>query len=95
MFLGIYRFAGDPTELTASYDRFMTTIPDEELLFHLCVRTDDGLVVYDTCPSHAEFRAFSTDAQIAAAMKDAGLPQPQVEEVGEVHRANAPVRPHV
>jgi hypothetical protein len=90
MYLGTYRFTGDPIELAAAYDRLMAKYPDDQLLVHVCVRTDEGLVVYDTCPSQADFHAFSTDPQLLAAMHEAGLPTPQVEEVGEVHRAKAP-----
>jgi hypothetical protein len=61
IFLGIYRVTGDPTEMTAAYDRLMSTFPDDQLLVHSCVETDKGLVIYDTCPSQADFRAFSTD----------------------------------
>jgi hypothetical protein len=90
MFIGTYRFTGDPTELAAIYDRFMTQFPDDQLLVHICVRTDDGLVIFDTCPSRAEFVAFSTDPSVLAAWAEAGMPAPQVEEVGEVHAAKAP-----
>ena len=90
MFLGTYRVTGDPTELAAAYDRLMTKFPEDQLLVHICVRTDEGIVIYDTCPSQADFRAFSTDPLILAAMQEAGLPAPQVEEVGEVHVAKAP-----
>jgi hypothetical protein len=90
MFFGTYRFTGDPTELAAAYDRLMTKFPEDQLLVHICVETDEGLVIYDTCPSQADFHAFSTDPLILAAMQEAGLPNPQIEEVGEVHAAKAP-----
>jgi hypothetical protein len=90
MFLGAYRFVGDPTELAATYDRFMTRFSDDQFLVHICVKTDEGLVIYDTCPSRADFHAFSTDPLILAAMQEAGLRDPQVEEIGEVHAAKAP-----
>ena len=90
MFLGTYRFVGDPTELAAAYDRLMGQFPDDQLLLHVCVTTDEGLVVYDTCPSQAEFRAFSKDPTVLNTMREAGLPAPLVEEIGEVHSAKAP-----
>jgi hypothetical protein len=90
MFLGSYRFTGNPIELAAAYDRLMTQFPDNQLLVQICVRTDEGLVVYDTCPSQADFHAFSTDPQVLAVMKEAGLPAPLIEGVGEVHAAKAP-----
>jgi hypothetical protein len=90
MFIGCYRLHGDPTELTAAYDRLMARFTDDQFLVHICVSTDDGLVVFDTCPSRADFHAFSTDPEFLAAMQEAGLPAPQVEEIGEVHTAKAP-----
>jgi hypothetical protein len=90
MFLGTYRVTGDPNELAAAYDRLMATFPEDQLLVHICVKTDEGLVIYDTCPSQADFRAFSTDPHVLAMMQEAGLPIPQVDEVGEVHAAKAP-----
>jgi hypothetical protein len=92
MFLGTYRFTGDPTALAAAYDRLMATFPDDapQLLLHICVSTEDGLVVYDTCPSQADFHAFSNDPTVLAAMQEVGLPVPEVEEIGEVHAAKAP-----
>ena len=90
MFFGSYRFTGDPTELAAAYDRFMTNVPEDQLFVHVCVKTDEGLVVYDTCPRRADFHAFSIDPQVLAAMQQAGLPAPQIDEVGDVHTAKAP-----
>ncbi len=90
MFLGTYRVIGDPTELAAAYDRLMTNFRDDQLLVHICVRTDEGLVIYDTCPSQADFHAFSSNPVVLAARQEAGLPAPQVGEVGEVRAAMAP-----
>ena len=90
MFLGSYRFTGDPTELAAVYDRLMAQFPEDQLLVQICVKTDDGIVVYDTCPTQAEFHGFSTDPLILATWQEAGLPAPKVEEIGEVHAAKAP-----
>jgi hypothetical protein len=90
MFLGIYRFSGDPTELAAAYDRLMDQFPDDMLLLHICVTTDGGLLIVDTCPSQIDFEAFSANPDVLAAMQAAGLPAPQVEKVGEIHSAKAP-----
>lgn len=90
MFIGTYRFTGDATELAAAYDRFMSEFPEDQLLVHICVKTNEGLVIYDACPSHADFHAFSTDPSVLAAMREAAMPTPQVEEVGEVHAVKAP-----
>jgi hypothetical protein len=60
MFFGTYRFTGDPIELAAAYDRLTARSPDIQLLVHIRVRTDKGLVIYDTCPTRSDFHAFST-----------------------------------
>jgi hypothetical protein len=90
MYLGTYTFKGDTDELVAAYDRMKASIPVEQMLHHLCVRTDDGLLVVDTCPTHADFRSFSTDPLVRQSLTAAGLPEPQVTEIGEVHFAHAP-----
>jgi hypothetical protein len=93
MYLGTYRFQGDPDELLAGYDRMMASFPQESLLVHLCVRGDDGITIIDTCPSEADFRAFSTSAEFRSALGAAGLPEPVVDAVGDVHLARTPAGP--
>jgi hypothetical protein len=90
MFMGSYRLKGDPTELAAAYDRLMNSFPADEFLIHVCVKVDDGLVIYDSCPSQDEFHEFSTSPAFRAALHEAGLPIPEVCEIGEVHNALAP-----
>ncbi len=89
MHLGTYTFTGDPGELLAAYDRLMAQFPSSALLWHLCVATDTGMVIYDTCPSSEDFRAFSTDPTVRASMRASGLPEPQVQSLGDVHNAVA------
>jgi hypothetical protein len=85
--LGIYRFAGDPGELLAAYDRLMAGMPaGSPPLVHLCVREPGGITIYDTCPSEEAFRGFSTSDGFHQALAAAGLPEPQVNGV-PVHNA--------
>lgn len=86
MFLGSYRFDGDPAVLLPAYDRFAASFPEGSLLWHACVTRPDGITVYDACPTQAVFAAFSTDPSIRGAMTAAGLPEPLVEQLGPVHR---------
>ena len=87
MFLGSYHFEGDVDTLTAAYDRLLQTMPPDQIDLHVCVRRSNGITVYDACPSREDFAAFSSSADIAAAFEAAGLPQPRVEPLGEVHHA--------
>jgi len=93
MHLATYRFDGDPDELLAGYDRMFAGFPVDALLVHLCVRRDDGITIIDTCPSAADFRSFSTSAEFHAALDAAGLPEPQIDDMGPVHNAHLPSGP--
>jgi hypothetical protein len=86
MFLGSYRFAGDPAALLPAYDKLVAAYPDAVDL-HACVIADDGITVYDACPSREVFEGFTAGPEFAAAVADAGLPRPVVTGLGDVHRA--------
>jgi len=90
MYLGTYRFDGDPDQLLAGSDRMLQLFPPETLLVHVCVRRDDGITILDSCPDEAEFRRFSASAQFASALATAGLPDPVVDYIGDVHFAHTP-----
>lgn len=87
MFLGSYRFEGDPTQLVPAYGRLMAEFPPEALLLHVCVVDDGGITVLDACPSQAVFTDFSAGAEFRDAIANAGLPEPVVTPLGDVHRA--------
>jgi len=87
MFLGAYTFDGDPAELVPAYDRLLASFPAGALPLHVCVTRDDGITVFDACPSRAVFAAFSTGPEFAGAIAAAGLPSPRVEQLGDVHAA--------
>ncbi len=70
-YLGCYRFAGDPVELQAAHDRLVARFPKQDMDVHLCVATDEGLLVYDACPDREHFRRFSSSRDTIAAMVDA------------------------
>jgi hypothetical protein len=90
MFLGMYRFDGDPAELVAAYDRLIAGFPPGMIELQLCVRRPDGITVFDTCPSAEVFAEFSTSEGFAGALRAAGLPTPTVEPLGDVHHAITP-----
>jgi ATP sulfurylase len=87
MFLGVYRFKGQADELLAAYDRLMATMPMEDLELHVCTHNDQGIAIYDTCPSREEFDTFANGESLRDALAAAGLPPPEVEYIGEVHTA--------
>ena len=93
MHLATYRIDGDPDDLLARYDRMLAGFPADELLVHVCVRRDNGITIIDTCPTEADFRAFSTSAEFRGALEAVGLPQPTIESVGAVHFARTPAGP--
>jgi hypothetical protein len=89
MFLGRYDFDGDPDELLRAYDRFLAAVGLDGVWFHICIRRDGGISIYDTCPSAEVFESFSTSPDALGAMTAAGLPTPSVTPLGDAHRALA------
>ncbi len=87
MYLGAYDFKGDGDELTAAYDRLLAGFPPGIVMLQVCVRHDDGITVFDACPSSAVFAGFSHSAEFLAAVASAGLPAPRVAPLGDVHAA--------
>ena len=43
---------------------------------HLCLRTPNGIVIVDTCPTREAFQAFTTGDQFRSALRRHGLPDP-------------------
>ena len=78
MFLGAYRFAGDPDQLRAAYDRMMSAFDPSAFDLHVCAIGPAYLVVLDSCPSEEVFRAFSTSADFRGACDRARLPAPTI-----------------
>ena len=94
MFLSAYHLDGDTAELLPAYRRLQTTFPPESLDLHVCVVREDGITIYDACPSRAEFEEFQRSPEFRSALADAGLPEPRIEPLGEVQDAylSEPVR---
>jgi len=83
-----YHFDGERDELLTGYDRLLASYPPEILDLNVCVVTDGGITVYDSCPSREVFEEFSRSPEFAAAVAAAGLPQPRIEPLGEIHAAH-------
>lgn len=94
MFLGCYRFDGDPAELLPAYDRLVAMIGTDGMSFHACVPGDGGIRIYDACPTREVFTSVSTSPGLLGAFEAAGLPPGTVEHLGDIHAAvvqHAPV----
>jgi len=87
MFLGIYTFESDTAQLRMAYERMLELIPHTNLQLHVCVPSDNGLSIIDSCPSKESFLFFASSSKFADSLKSAGLPTPKVTPMGEVHTA--------
>lgn len=88
MFLSAYHFDGDPAELAAAHDRLAAQFPSDALDLHVCVQLGGGIVVFDACPSQTDFIAFSQSPEFRNGLVAAGLPEPRIEPLGDVHSAH-------
>lgn len=87
MHASLWSFAGDPDELARRYDAMVAEIPAASMRLHLCLRTGDGLLLVDTCPSPEAFAAFAADPGFRALRARHGLPEPMRVEDHAVHAA--------
>lgn len=89
MYLSAYHFDGDPAALTSAYDRMAAGFPRESFDLHVCVARDGGITLFDACPSLEIAEAFSGNEGFRGAVRAAGLPEPRVERLGDIHAAFA------
>jgi len=86
MHASIARFSGDPAGLLARYDAMLADESLDDVRLHLCLRTDDGIVV-DTCPTREAHDAFYEGGTFSAVLERYGLPEPASLEDFPVHVA--------
>jgi len=79
MYASVWTFDGDPGALAAAYEAFVAEVPPAQMRFHACVRTPDGLLVLDTCPSREVFEQFAAAPWLADALARHGLPRPRID----------------
>jgi heme-degrading monooxygenase HmoA len=89
MHASIWTFTGDPDELTRRYDAMVAEFPADAFLAHLCLRTPDGIVIVDTCPSQEAFEAFAASDSFRDARRRHGLSDPTEVRDYPVHDAYA------
>jgi hypothetical protein len=88
MHASISRFTGDADELLRRYDAMVAEIPAAAMAAHLCLRTPDGILVVDTCPSREAFERFAATDYPALRARH-GLPDPVALDDYPVHTAFA------
>ncbi len=86
MFMGHYRFNGNPDALLIAYRRLVEMVPKSNLLFHVCVADQNGLSIYDACPTEEIFRGFSGSSDFRTLLREVGLPEVTVTPLGEIQR---------
>ena len=86
MHASIWQFTGDPDELVRRYDDMLADIPPASMRLHLCLRTPEGIVIVDTCPSREEFEQFAT-GPFPALRNRHGIPEPEDVQDGPVYAA--------
>jgi hypothetical protein len=87
MYLAAYHFDGDPTELTAAYERLLSDFPSDALLLQALAVGAAGVTVIDACPDKATHEQFIANPEFRSALVRAGLPTPRIEVLGDVPHA--------
>ena len=87
MHVSIWKFDGDPDDLTRRYDALVAEMPSEQFVVNLCLRAPDGIVIVDACPSREAFEAFSASEEFRSARRSHGLPDPSRLDDYPVHAA--------
>ena len=76
MHCSLWTYRGDPDELVTRYEAMIAEIPVEAMQFAACLRTPDGIVIVDTCPSKEVFDEFVASEGLQALMQRHGLDRP-------------------
>jgi hypothetical protein len=80
MHASIWRFKGDPDDLVARYEAMLAEMGEANMQLQLCLRTDDGMLLVDTCPSREVFESFAASPDFAALRARHGMPDPESVE---------------
>jgi hypothetical protein len=89
MHSSVWRFEGDPDDLERRYLALLSEIPESNHTLHAAVRTPDGLLIFDTCPSEDVYRTFFEPGGPAAALFEKHGLVPAIREDYPVIRAYA------
>ena len=80
MHASLWTFRGDPDELLARFDAMLAEASASSIGLMACLRTDDGLLVFDTCPSREAWEGFRDGEWFAATLERHGLPRPELRD---------------
>ena len=87
MYLGVYRFEGEPAALLAAYRKLLAEMPTGNFQLHVCVERERAIEIYDACPDRETFEAFAASPRFRSAVGGAGLPSPKVMPLGDARTA--------
>lgn len=76
MHCSLWTYHGDPDELVARYEAMIAEIPSEAMQLSVCLRTPQGIVIVDTCPSKEAFDEFVGSDGLRALQARHGLDRP-------------------
>jgi hypothetical protein len=82
--LNLLHFQGDPDDLLARKERHLDPVtarvgPQAGGLVHITAKTDDGLLVLNLMADSNGQQNASMHPDVAAALRDSGLPSPKVD----------------
>ncbi len=80
MHASILTFTGDPDDLVANIERLFEQGAAANVKLLLVLRRPDGVTLVDTCPSHEAYLRFRASGWLEDALRDAGLPEPQIAD---------------
>ena len=88
LYLGAVHFDGEPGELLPGYHRLLERFPIDSLDVHLCITRENGVTIFDACPTKAIHEQFTKSDVFLDAVTEAGLPAPRIEGLGDVQVAH-------
>ncbi len=81
----IWLFRGDADDLATRFDAMLATVGTAHVTALLVLRTADGLVLVDTCPTFDAYAAFYFGAGFEELLAAHGLPKPQHLHDAPIH----------
>ncbi|GAB2740755.1 hypothetical protein GCM10027038_43990 [Arthrobacter bambusae] len=89
MFMGVYHFDGDSAQLLEGHKRMVGLLPPGALKIHVCLSTEGGISVYDTCPDRATFDRFSSGHSSRNSSRKLDCPNPGSKRWARSSRTNS------
>jgi hypothetical protein len=80
MHASLWSFRGDPDELLERFDAVLADAPVTSIVAMLVLRTPDGVLVVDTCPSREAYESFRDGEWFAGLLQKHGLPRPLMQD---------------